>query len=255
MRQQILRRPAVNYFYVFFQVPADDRHFKSGSPLPRLDMVSLLLDYHATAIGGKDFQSPWENLVSYMLDMSTIDHRYCEGVIAYDPQILHLRYLAVMKILVPGGNGQSSNAPNDKSIDSIKRFLAKTSPQRASAVMAILHSLEPDQSRLRGRKENYWLLSIVSMFCSLQQERKFLILTYSYLIFIQYLVSLADTSRQWSKHNFLPDPRQAYAHSLLIAVLKLFRWQRMVYDWFAVLTLLQNAAHYSINPDTLCYLI
>ncbi|CZR58782.1 uncharacterized protein PAC_08674 [Phialocephala subalpina] len=142
-----------------YLLPIQDCFVCYGMPVPKLEMVSLLLDYGAeTMTYNSSFQSTWENVVYYMLNTTMLNDCHVESsMIEYNPRVLHLRYGEVMKMIASVGTPADENTPGpateeERSFDRIEKLLMKTFPQETSTVMSKLHWLYPEHSHTSSKR-------------------------------------------------------------------------------------------------------
>jgi hypothetical protein len=136
-----------------YLLPIGDRYVKLGIPLPRFEMVSLLLKYTARPSGGKSAPSPLDNLADQILHMAAVQAPWNKNC---NPRVLHLRYVEILRMLIPENpcpleDMYELDATDDKSINLIQVFLAKYYPPFAGIIIEGIRSLRLPSNRKRQR--------------------------------------------------------------------------------------------------------
>lgn len=119
-------------------LPPDDSHVKSKLPLPRIDMVSLLLDLGADPNGSSGSQSPWLNTLGFF------GRRGSPPYSTYDLMTLELTYMAIMeKLVLAGANPHAVTGGQYKStslsaMDIVETILLPKYRSEAASLLQVL---------------------------------------------------------------------------------------------------------------------
>jgi hypothetical protein len=121
-----------------------------GCPLPRLEMVSLLLHFVASTHDGQVPFSAWINTLKFATTVSAISGT---------PDPLVQRYIAIMKFLVSSGAdpyAHLSNVPGGGDLlDIVRRYLVPNYPQESAELLDEIHKArEAAQNNSSRKRQN-----------------------------------------------------------------------------------------------------
>jgi len=159
-----------------YMLPDKDCHAKHGFPLPRVEMVSLLLQLGANpnnrGSSRSPSRSPWENTLRFFMineeeETEQIDIWTAEPKKRYDSGSLQLKYLQIMDSLVLSGAEpevcityyQDRKAVTYSALCIIEDFLIKKFPLDAAPVLRRLrgamqpHAPKSNEKRLREEED------------------------------------------------------------------------------------------------------
>jgi hypothetical protein len=140
-------------------LPPHDIYVRYGAPLPRLKMVSLLLDFGANPNDGQARVGAWGNTLKYAAAVSAPDTVTQELVgdsivESASPDPLVQRYISIMRLLVLSGADPYARVPGipKDALGIVEKFLVPHYPQQSAELLDEIHKARAAVKNKRATK-------------------------------------------------------------------------------------------------------